>query len=91
MWNNGKSYCSPTLSDTPFDEYWRECDKHDNVVNALFFSYYDMLYSYYIEYKTTPDCGSNVFSELLVLNESIPDSDDARWMIVGCLIGLIFI
>ena len=31
-----------------------------SVVNALFFNYDDMLYSYYIKYKTTPDCGSSV-------------------------------
>jgi hypothetical protein len=43
---NWKSYCKPTPSDTPFDEYWS--DEHDNVVNVLFFNYDDILYSYYI-------------------------------------------
>ncbi len=38
---NDKSYCKPTPSDKPFDEYWSE-------LNALFFNYDDMLYSYYI-------------------------------------------
>lgn len=88
---DGKSYCKPSPSDTPFDDYWSECDKHDNVVNALFFNYYDMMHSYYIEYETTPDCGNDVFTELVMLDESVPDSDDGRWIIVGCLIGLIFI
>lgn len=88
---DAKAYCKPNPSESPFDNYWRECDDLDNIVNSMFFNYYDLLHSYYVEYASAPNCANEIFNELIVLNESIPESSNAGWIVIGSALLIVFI
>lgn len=82
---DSKLYCQPSFSDVPFDFFWEECDDLDDVVSSEFYSYYDLLSNFYIEYNTAPDCANRLFYEFGILSEPMPqpEYDAAEVLMAG--------
>ncbi|OMJ88985.1 hypothetical protein SteCoe_8899 [Stentor coeruleus] len=67
-------YCRPNPNSEVFSNFWSECDSNDNVVTADFYEYYKTYYDYYVEYKTSLSCTTELFKEFSVISGKITAS-----------------
>lgn len=80
---NGRSYCQPNPSDTPFDAFWTACEEADGVVSEDFFRYYELMSFYYAQATEVPDCITSKIYEFKKLSSLAPDPDLALTFVLS--------
>ncbi|CAG9320147.1 unnamed protein product [Blepharisma stoltei] len=81
-------YCKPNPSSYVFKKFWDTCSDQDNIVTSEFYEYYDLLYSFYVEYNTAPDCALTLFQEFGILQGTVPKSSSAVFIGLGAIIAV---
>jgi hypothetical protein len=77
-----KLFCSPNPDSEVFEDYWKECENDDFIVEAEFFNYYKTWFEYYVEYQSAATCAKGLFKEFSIISSKVPSSESSGGFLV---------